>query len=80
MNNLLFFDFMLTPKIITFVYWLGLIAVIVMSLKEMFSRYGSFVQGIGYLVGGLILVRMLSELLIILFKINDNLQKLVDNS
>ncbi len=78
MKDILFFDKMLTPKIITFVYWLGLIAVVVASLREMFRDYGSFVNGIGMLIGGLIAVRIWSELLIVLFKINDNLQNIAD--
>ncbi|HFB64076.1 MAG TPA: DUF4282 domain-containing protein [Aeromonadales bacterium] len=78
MKDILFFDKMLTPKIITFVYWLGLIAVVITSLREMFSDYGSFLNGIGMLIGGLIAVRIWSELLIVLFKINDNLQDIAD--
>lgn len=78
MKDILFFDKMLTPKIITFVYWLGLIAVVVASLREMFRDYGSFINAIGMLVGGLIAVRIWSELLIVLFKINDNLQHIAD--
>jgi len=78
MKDILFFDSMLTPKIITFVYWLAAIAIIIASLVMMFSQYGSFLQGLGTLIGGLIGLRIWSELLIVIFKIHDSLQVLVD--
>jgi len=78
MKDILFFDSMLTPKIITFVYWLAAIAIVIGSLVMMFSQYGSFLRGLGVLIGGLIGLRIWSELLIVIFKINDSLQVIVD--
>ena len=78
MRDVLFFDSMLTPKIITFVYWLLLFAVLVSGLGAMFTAYGSFWQGLGILVFGSIGVRIWCELLIVLFKIHENLKKLAD--
>jgi hypothetical protein len=40
MKDVLFFDSMLTPKIIIFIYWLGLISVVLAALGSMFSGYG----------------------------------------
>lgn len=78
MRDVLFFDSMLTPKIITFVYWLLLIAVLFSGLGAMFTAYGSFWSGLGILVFGSIGVRIWCELLIVLFKIHENLKKLAD--
>ncbi|KKO43945.1 membrane protein [Arsukibacterium ikkense] len=78
MRDVLFFDSMLTPKIITFVYWLLLLAVLVSGLGAVFSGYGSFWSGLGILVFGSIGVRIWCELLIVLFKIHENLKKLAD--
>ena len=78
MRDILFFDSMLTPKIITFVYWLLLFAVLVSGLGAMFTAYGSFWSGLGILVFGSIGVRIWCELLIVLFKIHENLKKLAD--
>ncbi|MEH8022415.1 MULTISPECIES: DUF4282 domain-containing protein [Rheinheimera] len=78
MRDVLFFDSMLTPKIITFVYWLMLIGVVISGLGAMFTAYGSFWSGLGILVFGSIGVRIWCELLIVLFKIHDNLRKLAD--
>ncbi|WNO60834.1 DUF4282 domain-containing protein [Rheinheimera sp. MMS21-TC3] len=78
MRELFFFDSMLTPKIITFVYWLLLLAVLISGLGAMFTQYGSFVSGVGILVLGSIGVRIWCEMLIVLFKIHENLRKIAD--
>jgi hypothetical protein len=77
-KKIFFFDAMLTPKIITFVYWLGLLAVLVAGVGQLFGPYTSVLSGLGILVGGAIGVRIWCELLIVLFKINDNLQKIAN--
>ncbi|MCC5824717.1 MULTISPECIES: DUF4282 domain-containing protein [Alkalimonas] len=76
MNQVLFFDSMLTPKIITFVYWLLLLGVALSGLGTMFTT--SFFAGLGILIFGAIGVRIWCELLIVLFKIHENLRKLAD--
>ena len=73
MKDIFFFDSMLTPKIIIFIYWLGLISVVVGAIATMFSDYGGgFWSGLGVLLFGLIGTRVWCELLIVLFKINEN--------
>ena len=76
MKELFVFDAMLTPKIITFVYWLCLVLVVISGLTTMFS--GSFLLGIGMIVGGSVLSRIYCELMIVLFKIHENIKKLAD--
>lgn len=83
MKDVLFFDGMLTPKIITFVYWLLLFSVVVSGLSTIFGGYGGitfgkFMMGIGIIVGGGIAARIWCELLIVLFKIHENLKKIAD--
>lgn len=79
MKDLLFFDKMVTPKIINFVYWLMLASSIVTGLGTMFSHYGGgFIAGVIILISGAIGARIFCELLIVLFKINENLQKIAD--
>jgi len=85
MKSILFFDNMLTPKIINFVYWLLLLSVIVGGLGSMFGGYGGFTvgklfMGLLYVVGGAIAVRIWCELLIVLFKMNEALQALRQKS
>jgi hypothetical protein len=70
---------MLTPKIITFVYWLLLLSSLISGLASMFSQYGGgFLVGLGIIVGGAIGSRIWCELLIVLFKIHENLQKIAN--
>ncbi len=81
MKDVLFFDNMLTPKIITFVYWILLIAAVVAGLGSMFGGFGGFsigrfFMGLLYAVGGAIAARIWCELLIVLFKMNEALQEL----
>ena len=81
-RNLLFFDDMLTPKFITFIYWLGLIAAVLGGLGSIFFMgfryvtFGGFIKGLFVTVVALIAVRIWCELMIVLFKINENLQKI----
>lgn len=75
MRDALFFDSMLTPKIITFVYWLLLFAAIVSGVGTMFGD-GGFITGLLLAVFGAIGARIWCELLIVLFKINEALQEM----
>jgi hypothetical protein len=80
MSDLLTFDKMITPKIITIVYYLLLLGVLIGGLGTMFMGMGGFggrfVQGLLVLVFGSIGVRIWCELLIVLFKMNEALQEL----
>lgn len=76
MKDLLFFESMLTPKIITIVYWFLLLAAVVSGLGTMFS--GQFIGGILMLIGGILGARIWCELLIVLFKINENIKKIAN--
>lgn len=78
---MLIFDKMLTPKIITIVYRLLLLAAIIGGIRSMFSAFQgfsikSFFMGIVFAVGGMIGARIWCELSIVLFKMNEALQDL----
>ena len=77
MRNIFFFDAMLTPKIITAVYWLALLGVLISGIGMMF--YGEFFRGLfGIIVGG-VFVRVAFEMIIIAFKNNEYLRKIAEN-
>ncbi len=76
MKDVFFFENMLTPKIITVVYWLLLLSVLFSGIGTMFAA--SFFGGLAILIGGAIGVRIWCELLIVMFKIYDNLRKIAD--
>ena len=75
LGKVFLFNSMLTPKIITFVYWLALIACLVGGIVAMGQRTPGVWGGIAIMVGGPILVRILCELLIVVFKIEEHLRK-----
>lgn len=80
MRDIFFFDKMLTPKIITFVYWVMLVGAVIGGLASMFRGYGfsftSFIMGIIYAIVGVVVARIWCELLIVLFKMNEALQEI----
>ena len=81
MKEIFYFDSMLTPKIITVLYWFMLLASFLSGLMAMFrSESGSFLVGLGMIIGGAIFTRIWCELLIVLFKINENLQNIANRS
>lgn len=88
MKDFLKLDTMITPKIITIIYWFGLVGVSLTSMSMLFGigRYAytnfgmRFLMAIFVIIFGLVIVRVYSELLIVIFKIHDNLKKIADKS
>lgn len=87
MKDLLHFDSMITPKIITFVYWLLLIVIAIGGLIGLIGAFGtmrySLMKGLGALltiplgtIAAALLARIYCEILIVLFKMNEALQEL----
>lgn len=87
MRDLLQFDSMVTPKIITFIYWVLLAACAISGLVLLTKglgvmKYSGF-AGFGMIVAAPILVvvlallaRIYCEIMIVLFKINEALQEI----
>lgn len=83
------FDEMITPVIIKIIFWIGVIACVIFGLitafsgiAVMFSPFGGF-EGFMMFIGGLLTivlgvlgVRVYCELLIIFFKMQENLASL----
>ncbi|PKG80914.1 hypothetical protein CXF85_21065 [Colwellia sp. 75C3] len=81
MKEVFFFDSMLTPKIITFVYWLMLLGALFSALAVRYTQgEDGNLTGCAIIVFGAIGSRIWCELLIVLFKINENLQKIANKS
>lgn len=81
MEKLLRFDDMITPKIITLVYWLALGAAAIGGLMSCFVGMGRFsaaglLMGLAIALGGALVARITCELLIVLFKIHENIHSL----
>ena len=84
-RDVLFFDAMLTPKVVTLVYWLLLVTAVIAGLGSMFymgfqyMSFGTFVRGVAITVGGAIGARIWCELVIVLFKLNENVQRIANS-
>ncbi|MCL2643909.1 MAG: DUF4282 domain-containing protein [Betaproteobacteria bacterium] len=74
MKALLTFDTMLAPKLITLLYYLGLIGVLIGGIGSIAT--GRIIPGILTLVVGGLLVRVSCEIWIIFFKMNETLQEI----
>lgn len=85
MRDLLRFDSMVTPKIVTFIYWLLLAVAVIAGLVMLSKGFGvmkySGFAGFGMIVVAPILAVMLAlmariycEIMIVIFKINEALQ------
>jgi len=71
-RDFLFFDILHTQKIITLVYWLLIIGSIYEGLSTLLG--GAPLRGIGFIILGIVLSRVVCELMIVLFKVNEALQ------
>lgn len=85
MKGIFLFDTMLTPKLVTGIYWLLLLISLVSGVMMMFPmlNYGFFsfeifLKGSLTIFGGAIGARIWCELMIVVFKINESLQVLKD--
>jgi len=72
---ILFFDTMITPKVITLLYWIVMVLII---FSGIFMMTQSVLQGLAILVGGTIVYRVLFEMIIIAFKNNEYLKKIAE--
>lgn len=74
------FDKMITPVIIQIIFWIGVSVSVLLGLGMIFSGMRSFFgggslvfMGLVWLVLGPIMTRVYCELLMVVFKIHDNL-------
>ena len=76
MEDFLKFKKMITPTIIQFVFWIGVFVVIIAGI---FMLREEVAAGIMMIVLGPLFIRIYAELLIVVFKINENLNE-INNS
>jgi hypothetical protein len=81
-KDLLFFEKMITPMVVTYLYWLGILGSFISGLIIIFSSFsfGSLLSGIIFFIFGVICSRVFYELVIILFKINEKLTVIAGNT
>ena len=79
-NHYMFYlDEMVTPKLITLFYWILLFAFITKGLGYIFLE-GDFWRGLVWVVGGSLASRVACELVVVLFRINENLGEINDKT
>lgn len=80
-RKILFFDEMLTPSLIRMAYWLGLLAVAWTGLGKMFSNgFFGFFEGIVYIAILTMVLRVVAELVMLFFKLNENMEVVAANT
>lgn len=80
-QKFLFFNEMLTPSLVRLAYWLCLLAIVWTGLGHMFSGgIGHFIEGIVRIVTGAILARIVAELIMVLFKLNEKMGIVAENT
>ncbi|WP_210402405.1 DUF4282 domain-containing protein [Nautilia sp. PV-1] len=84
-KDFFFFNRFITPTAITVIYWLMLLGVFIGGIAEMFGGYygftfQSFVSGLLIIVIGAITIRIYLEIIMVIFKINSNLETIAKNS
>lgn len=88
LKDLLFLNKMISPIILTVIYWLSIVGVVFLGLSVIFNSFSllqyRFFEGLVCLIGGIltiligsISVRISFELVCVIFNINRNLEKLV---
>ena len=75
-RDFLFLDKMITPTIITVIYWILSVAVILVGFLSMFQGGLAVLTGLLTVLIGPVIVRMYCEIVIVFFKINDNIKAL----
>ncbi len=79
MKDFLTFKKMITPMIIQVLFWIGVVVVVIGGFISMFSS-GGFWKGLLMVLIGPIAVRLWTELLIVVFSINDSLRIIKNNT
>ena len=82
-QKFLSFDEMVTPLIIKIIYWIGIVASVVSGLVSIIQGINSYYGGGAMVIGGLLMIilgpiftRVWCELMIVMFKIYENLVEL----
>ena len=74
MKSVLTFDTLHAPKLITFLYYVGLVGLLVGGISAIFA--GNILQGIIGTAVGVLLVRVGCEVWMVFFKMNEALQEI----
>ena len=83
-----FFKFrkMITPAIIQVIFWVGVVICVIAGLVTMGASFSSYSGGVGVFLSGLLMVvlgpiavRIYCEIIILFFRMNENLSDIKDS-
>ena len=77
-HYIFYLEEMVTPKLLTIFYWILLFAFITKGIGDVFE--GDFFRGLVWIVGGSLASRVACELIVVLFRINEILHEINDNT
>ena len=77
-HYIFYLEEMVTPKLLTIFYWILLFAFITKGIGDIFE--GDFFRGLVWVVGGSLASRVACELVVVLFRINEILHEINDNT
>ncbi len=77
-NYIFYLENLVTPKLITIFYWILLFAFITKGIGDIFE--GDFWRGLVWVIGGSLASRVACELVVVLFRINESLHVISDNT
>ena len=78
MKEFLVFRKMVSPILVQIFFWIAVIFCIVFGFITMF--HVSFLHGLLILVGGIIMARIYAEIIIVFFRINENVADIKDKA
>ncbi|NND81277.1 MAG: DUF4282 domain-containing protein [Gammaproteobacteria bacterium] len=80
-QQILYFEEMLTPKLIQIAYWLALVAVVWTGLERIFSGgVAGLLEGVVHIVGLAIAARVVAEIIMLFFQMQNDMELLRKNS
>ena len=78
MKQLLGFDYLLTPRVLVFFYWIAMLFILLGGIYSIFT--GNAIAGFFGLLFSLIGCRVMFELIMVAFKNNEYLRRIAENT
>ncbi len=78
MKKFLIFNIMVTPVILQIIFWVGTVTLIILGLLDIIVNH-RYIIGVQLVILGPIGLRVLTELLLIPFRINDKLDAIIQH-
>jgi hypothetical protein len=82
-GDFLRFETMITPILIQFLFWLAVIASVIVGIGIMALGSGEVLavaMGLALIILGPIVIRIWAEILMVIFRINDHLRQIMHNT